>query len=94
MRRSRLVSRNKKLCTTKANTQQGLIGNTVEGNALDHPLGIRTLDMVGGMVVDSVVDTVVDTVMVMVMMTTLHRVREVLQVLHFPSWVPLLVVYC
>ncbi len=70
MRRSKLVSRNNKLCITKANTQQGLISNV-----MDRPLETRTGDMVRGMVADTV----------MVMPTTPHHVGAVLPIiLHFP----------
>ena len=88
MSKSKLVTRNNKLCTTKANTLQGLIDNS-----LDRPLAIRTRDTVGGMVVDMVVGMVVGMAVGMVVDTmATHGVREAL--LLFPSWVPLLVVYC
>jgi hypothetical protein len=70
---------------TKANTQEGLIGNS---NVMDHLPGILTRDMVQGMVVQGMVaDMVADT-----MTTTLHSVRTVR--MQFPSWVRLPVVYC
>lgn len=77
--------RNSELYTTN-NTQQGLLSNV-----MDHPLGTLTRDMVEGMVADMVVDmAVADTVMT----ATLNSVEGDLEILHFPSWVPLQVVYC
>ena len=82
--------RNSELYTTN-NTQQGLLSNV-----MDHPLGTPTRDMVEGMVADMVVDMVVDIVAVdtVIMTTTLNSVGGDLEILHFPSWVPLQVVYC
>src|SRR6266404_8648464 len=78
MRRSKLVSCNNKERTTRAKA------NFVQGlisNVMGHLLGTRTRGMVPGMVVD------------MVTITTTPN-RAALQILRFPSLVPLLVVYC
>jgi hypothetical protein len=84
MRNSKLVSRkselNSRLCTT-SNTHQGRLIRDVD--VMDHHLGTRTRDMVRGMA---------DPVMVMT--TTPHSVNRGVALLHFPSWVLLLVVCC